>query len=173
MPQIDDRFDTYGGFLSLIRKVIRDVVSRLISLSPFGRKRNKEMDPATFIAGVAAVMQAIQTWVAVRDSRAAANRFSSTMRAEQTNPQVVREGEILESLIPGAVLDKMIERVNTCWKRYERVLNDEEYLPSEIDDATEAVKRCICRELSRIYDLNGDVPEGKLQQYWIQYCATA
>ena len=49
------------------------------------------------------------------------------------------------------------------------VLKDNDYLPGEIDDATEALKKCVCRELHRLQEVNGNIPHGILRNYWNQY----
>ena len=125
-------------------------------------------DPVTFIATVSAALQAVQTWLAVRDYRAAAQAGDAGFRSGATDQQAAGE---LATLVPREVLADMTKRVKGCWEKYRSVLNDDqEYLPDEVDNATEAVKRCICRELRRIHSLNDTVPAGDLQNWWNAYC---
>jgi hypothetical protein len=76
----------------------------------------------------------------------------------------------LNILIPHEILQRFEDRVSKCWERYNEVLaSPGGYLPSEVDDASEALIACICRELRRLKLINGDIPEGKLLDYWNQY----
>ena len=91
----------------------------------------------------------------------------------QRSAAIRLEAEKLATLLPRDVLGILVQRVNRCWEQYHDVLrSDEEYLPDEVDKATTAVKRCICRELQRIYDLNGSIPSGIHSDWWKAYCTT-
>lgn len=125
------------------------------------------------ITGVAAAFEAVQTWIAVRDRRRAAATFEATLEAGRSNPATWDENRALLDLVPFEVLKTMEERTRRCWESYHRVLQGEsQYLPEEIDEATRALKACICRELKRIVDLNGSLPPGKLRAWWSAYCST-
>lgn len=67
------------------------------------------------------------------------------------------------------MLDTFSSRVKRCFDKYAMVLKDNDYLPGEIDDATEALKKCVCRELHRLQEVNGNIPHGILRNYWNQY----
>lgn len=125
--------------------------------------------PTLIISGISAVLQAIDTWVNYRDSNLAAREFENRIQSAPHDAAIQSEAAALESLVPAPVLATMTSRAERCWSRYHEVLNGE-YLPSEVDDATQAVKACICRELSRIRDLNGTIPPGELSKWWAAYC---
>lgn len=129
------------------------------------------MDATTFIAGISATLQAVQTWLQFRDSHRAAAQFEERFSAASTDLSVLHEAERLTSIVPPLVLNTMIERVRRCWERYHEVLLGG-FLPAEIDEATEALKQCICRELKRIRELEGHIPDGELRRWWSQYCTS-
>lgn len=129
-------------------------------------------DPALLIAAVSAVLQGIRAWIAVRDRKRTADVVDSAVEKASRSAAVRKEAEALVTLLPPDVLATLVERVNSCWEHYHDVLrSDEEFLPGQVDKATSAVKRCICRELQRIYDLNGAIPPGVLSDWWEAYCA--
>ncbi|MBP7260533.1 MAG: hypothetical protein KBB37_04535 [Bacteroidia bacterium] len=80
----------------------------------------------------------------------------------------------LQMLIPKNVLESFEMRIERCWTMYNKVLvADREYLPDDIDDSSYALQKCICRELQRLLFVNGDIPDGLMQQYWDKYkCET-
>jgi len=124
------------------------------------------------IAGIAAALQAVQTWISFRDRARAARVFDETFAQRRDSPSTREQAETLITLVPPEVLSTMERRTRSCWEKYHAVLKDEkEFLPEEVDNATEALKRCICRELNRIRKLNRDVlPEGDLSNWWSFYC---
>lgn len=124
------------------------------------------LSPELIISGVSAVMQAVQTWLQLRDRRRASEPLA---RVEEQAPAYQAEGQALQNIVPPDVLHILQQRAQECWLKYKEVLDDERYLPPEIDKATKAVQECICRELRRIKELNGSVPPGVLSRYWTQY----
>src|SRR5713226_3033604 len=122
------------------------------------------MDPVLILASLTALMQSVQTWYQVKDSRLASLAFSRKLREidERSSTGRVSEGAIhlqaqarqLTMIVPKQVLDKIGERLEKCWTRYHEVLSGD-FLPAEIDEATQSVKRCVCRELNRMYELSG------------------
>lgn len=128
-------------------------------------------EPTTIIAAISAAMQSIQTWVSVRDARRTSNTarigFERTYRAKLAKTQSAR----LKQLIPEDVLKLLEDRIERCWERYRHIIDPNTgSTPDEIDDATKALKECICKELNRIFELNGFIPAGKLRQWWNSYC---
>ncbi len=129
-------------------------------------------DPAMIIAAVSASMQAIQAWISFRDSsrasRSAERGFKRTADAKLAQTQ----GTKLTKVIPPDVLETIEQRVEACWDRYRRIIDPKTgSTPTEIDEATQALKQCICQELRRIQELRGSIPAGKLRQWWESYCA--
>ncbi|HTY11507.1 MAG TPA: hypothetical protein VMF88_10585 [Bacteroidota bacterium] len=123
------------------------------------------------IAGISATMQAVDLWATLRDRKKANNAFKETYPKINSDRQLQLEATQLENLVPVDVLNNMQVRVERCWTSYNDVLVDEDgYLPNEVDSATVAVKKCICRELRRIRDLNGSIPPGILSKWWDKYC---
>lgn len=125
-------------------------------------------DPALIVAGIAGLLQAVQTWITVRDRQKAADVLRKQMHAGANTEALDHAARQLRNIAPIEILDRLKGRAERCWLRYLEVL-DGNFLPSEIDEATEAVKLCICRELARIRSINGDLPPGKLAEWWGQY----
>jgi hypothetical protein len=127
-------------------------------------------DFSMIIAGVSAAMQAIQTWVAVRDRNQAAEVYDDTFEEALSDIKIAEESSLLVAVVPMHILIVLASRTDDCFNRYSVMLkSEEEFLPSEIDEATLAVKKCVCRDLKIIYELNGSIPAGKLQQWWELY----
>jgi hypothetical protein len=121
------------------------------------------------ISGISAAMQAIQTWLQFRDRHRAAEPLD---HIEERASEFQAEGTQLQQLVPTDILFTLQERAEACWSKYKNVLKDTQYLPDEIDDATEAVKACICRELNRLISVNGSIPPGTLRNCYDQYRCT-
>jgi len=126
------------------------------------------MGAEVLISTISAAMQAIELWLTLRDRKKASAAIEQAASIRQL-PQVIEEARNLAMLIPSDILDTLSNRVDQCFKKYKVVLTDGQYLPAEIDEATEAVKACICRELRRIKSINGGIPIGVLNEYWNQY----
>ncbi|HEY9224536.1 MAG TPA: hypothetical protein VIP27_10350 [Variovorax sp.] len=129
------------------------------------------MDPSLIVSGIAAVLQAAQTWVAFRDRRRAADTFAEGMAAGTSDAELALAAVQLTSIAPLEVLNALGARTEKCWTNYHEILvsPDGTYMPQEIDEATHAVKLCVCRELRRLRSINGSLPQGKFQQWWDQY----
>lgn len=126
--------------------------------------------PALIVSEISAVLQTAQTWIAYRDSNRAGEVFRSAMRSGASDPFLSQAANQL-SMVPARVLNAMGMRVEVCWTHYEEMLiaPPGSFMSHELDDATEAVKRCVCRELKRLKSLNGLLPPGKFTQWWVHY----
>ncbi len=125
-------------------------------------------EPSVVISLIRGAMQAITFWQSQRD-RIKAKKALTEAKTQTDNKADIEEGIKLKSLIPQSTLSKMTDRVNKCFINYEDVLDDDQYLPNEIDQATNALIACICRELRRIEKLNGGMPTTTLKKYWERY----
>lgn len=124
------------------------------------------------IAGVSAAIEAVDFWLTHKDKIGAFLAGERAYPKINTDSRLKNEARRLESIVPADVLEVMAERVQRCWDRYKEILKDEGgYLPQEVDAATKALQRCICRELGRIHELNGAIPPGVLTTWWLKYCA--
>jgi len=133
------------------------------------QQNNNNMEESGFIISIIrGTMQAISFWQNQKD-RVKAKKALTEAKTNAQEEFNVQEGIQLQSLIPKSTLDLMTNRVNQCFTNYEEVLDDEKYLPKQIDNATLAIIECICSELRRIYMLNGGMPTTTLQKYWEQY----
>jgi len=89
----------------------------------------------------------------------------------QNKPLVTQSIDTLD-VLPSRTIDIFIKRVNTCWNDYNDALASEDaFSHAELDRATNALVRCICRELSRVYKLNGNsIPDqGQWKVWWNTY----
>ena len=129
------------------------------------------VDPTLIISGFSATLQAIQTWLQFRDSRRALGMFRDRFESGPQLASIRNQARYLSTIIPQPVLDTLGDRVRRCWDKYQDVLGGD-FLPGEIDEATVQVKRCLCRELKRIAELNGGrIPPGDLTDWWVTYCS--
>ena len=108
-------------------------------------------------AGISAAAAAIGVWRRRRDKKDAAATFDETFAAERDSLRARRAAEELVELIPRDVIDLLESRADLCWTGYRAVLEGN-YLPDEIDRATDAVRGCVCHELRRIRTLTGKIP---------------
>lgn len=123
-----------------------------------------------FFSGISATAAAIGVWQKTRDSKKSAAVFDDVFD-EVKESDVAEEAAVqLVKKIPGEVIKDLEARADLCWTNYRNVLGGE-YLPAEIDQATAAVQACVCRELTRIKVLNGDIPERWMAQWEIYSCA--
>ena len=129
-----------------------------------------ELAKALF-AGISAAAAAVQAWYRHRDAEQAASTFDSVHALALAAPDTAAAAEQLLTVIPEAVIKDLEARADRCWTGYRRVLGGD-YLPDEVDRATDAVQGCVCRELWRINKLNGSIPS-RWKGQWEQYdCAT-
>ncbi|MRI00873.1 HsdR family type I site-specific deoxyribonuclease [Kriegella sp. EG-1] len=150
---------------------VDSLLQRFILESGFDlpKKHEKLMENAGLVVSlIRGAMQAITFWQSQKDRKKAKQALVEA-KDTTTESSTVDEGVKLQSLIPQSTLDLMTNRVYQCFTNYEEVLDDEKYLPKQIDNATLAIIECICSELRRIYMLNGSMPTTTLQKYWEQY----
>jgi hypothetical protein len=125
----------------------------------------------TFFAGISAAAAAIQVWQRRRDAKAATETFDTTYERTRTSREAADAASELLSIIPEEVIRDLEGRADQCWRSYRNVLGGD-YLPDEIDHATDSVQACVCRELRRIVKLNGSVPHRWGDQWRHYNCAT-
>lgn len=129
----------------------------------------KQMDPGIIIAAISASMQAVDLWRSFRNKSTAKEALEQTENLQKL-PSIQKEATQLGMLIRPDILESLERRIETCQDRYKKVLDAEkDYLPEEVDKATDALLQCICRELRRIEKINGEIPKGVLQDYWNKY----
>lgn len=121
-----------------------------------------------FIRDFNAIKAAVDEWGYSRNER----RLKSILARGKNiaiNNQLKSEADQLMELVPVTIIESIEGRVRRCWDRYEEILNSDRFLPGEIDEATEAVIKCICRELKRLLRLNGEIPSGIMRRWWNEY----
>jgi hypothetical protein len=150
------------------------MITRTLEIAPAPER--PQMDPTILIAGVSALLKAIDVWVKYRDSKRAAEAFQNEQRQGRNDPAIVQEAQVVARIVPQDILDALTGRASACWSKYKNVLDggDDKYLPDEVDSATKAVKACICREIARIEALGEPLPPGgKLRSWKDLYCKTS
>lgn len=124
----------------------------------------------SIIATIKNGMEAIKAWYDIGDRQAARRKLEQEhMEKTAGSPEVVQEAQQLVILIPEDILRSFQERTEKCWTRYKIVLSAPGYLPEEVDEATQAVIACVCRELNRLFEVNKNIPDGVLKNYWDNY----
>lgn len=121
----------------------------------------------TLFAGISAAAAAAQAWYKHRDSKRAAATFDKTYEQVISSNEAASAATELVAIIPEDVIRDLEGRADNCWTGYRKVLGGD-YLPDEVEHATDAVQGCVCRELRRIDKLNGSIPprwKGQWQQY--------
>lgn len=121
----------------------------------------------TLFAGINAVAAAVQVWVTYRDHYKAAEAFDVTFKRTLDSPEARAAAKELVAIIPEEVINDLEVRADKCWTGYRKVLGGN-YLPDEVDEATDSVQACVCRELKRIHKLNGTIPP-RWQGQWDRF----
>ena len=86
------------------------------------------------------------------------------------DPGVQKEAEELIGFAPQTTIDILSQRIESCFTKYDVVLVDDDFLPGEMDSATRALTKCICRELNRLKMANGNnLPTKTLNEMWNGY----
>lgn len=124
---------------------------------------------ATLFAGIQAVAAAIDVWQSSRSKRRAADAFDERFQESAQSNQAQQAAEELVHIIPEDVVRDLEKRAETCWTRFRKVLGGD-FLPDEVDEATDSVRLCVCRELSRIKKLTGEIPDRWREQWDLYEC---
>ena len=137
---------------------------------------SKETEPTTTKTSLLKDLMALFDTIDKQAERKESNTFKVVARQiVQTEIDDKYEVEVsqLQMLIPDEVLTTFERRIERCWKMYNAVLATDDYLPTDIDNASLALQKCICRELNRLLIVNGEIPNGHMLNYWNKYkCQT-
>jgi hypothetical protein len=110
-------------------------------------------------SGVSALASCIQVWQGERNAEAAEQTFDADLKSFLRSKEAINASRDLEAVVPDEVIHELTAAAARCWDRYLEILrNRDKYLPQEIDDATEAVKACVGRELNRLTKLGQKLP---------------
>ena len=154
--------NNYGGF----GKWHWDVSFHPSDLESILKKYSKKqkMEATLIVALVRGGMQAISFWQNQKDRIKAINAIKDIDKISKQN-DIIFENKSLLNIAPQSTIDLMTDRIKNCFDRYNQVLNDDDFLPAEIDKATNALIKCICREIERLVKINGKIPSKTLQEY--------
>lgn len=120
-----------------------------------------------FFSGISAAASAIGVWQKSRDKKKAAETFDNKFNETKASKEAEVAALELVNIIPDDVIKDLEARADNCWTGFRKVLGGD-FLPDEVDKATLSVKACVCRELKRIKELNGSIPE-RWKNQWDQY----
>jgi len=122
-------------------------------------------------AGISAAADAFHVWQSIRDKKAAAKAFDETFARMRGSQEARQAATQLLAIAPPDVIEQLENRAEKCWSGYRTVLGGP-YLPNEVDNATDAVKACVCRELKRIHSINGGKIPDRWRAQWDAYKCT-
>ena len=123
------------------------------------------------IAAFQGIFQGIQTWMQYKDRKftkaAQQEVYEAALRSERTH--VIAEKLI--SIVPESTIEALRKRVDKCYKKFNRMLeNEDEFFEEDITDAAQnALPACVCRNLGMIIDVAGDLPDDDLKEAWEKY----
>ena len=132
--------------------------------------KNPMIESIALFAGANALMAALQVFQRERDYRLARQTFHENFERNITAPETLQAANALDSVAPADVIKKLYENAKKCWDHW---LESEEQpqMPGEEREVDAAVKSCVCRQLRRIIDLNGSLPEEWRSQWDLYGCA--
>jgi hypothetical protein len=123
------------------------------------------------IAMVSGIMQGVQTWLSLKDRKAAKEAQTKAYVSTLESGEIRNRAERLMAIVPTETLDRLRKRLKKCYDRFDEMLdNEEDYFPQDLTDAAEkALPSCVCRTLKMIEDVNGSLPDDKLEEAWETY----
>jgi hypothetical protein len=157
----------YEEYLPFVQQ---QILEKLFS-NEYYNEKTKIMDfgLGQFITGVLSVgMQTLQLWRENRNVKQVQQQLQQFNQiVNSTN--IVEEGVLLESLVPRPVLNTLKSRVEVCWNDFNDSVSNLNITPNQLDRYSDGLKECLCRELSVIKKLNGNLPTSQMQQWWDAY----
>ncbi|MBE9129096.1 hypothetical protein IQ258_23820 [Coleofasciculus sp. LEGE 07081] len=127
------------------------------------------MDPqliANWMAAGQTALTAASLWLQSRSEK----QLREALEKESNSSDFYEEAQTLALLIPKETFQILMSNTEACFTKYNDVAGKpESFLPSEQDDAAQALINCVCRWLSRLQKINGDIPEGQLLDWWTAY----
>ena len=122
-----------------------------------------------FAGSVSAALQAARVWRSLRDREQTIQAHKQATQEAQRDPALRREETAIEDVLSSSVLDAMAERVAKFWSEYHGTLLDPAILPvAELDQATDELILHVFKELDRIRELHGSIPDKaeKVSEMW-------
>ena len=101
-------------------------------------------------------IEAIKIWFELKDRHQAKQKLNElSLELTRDEDKVKQEANEVVRLIPEDILRAFQKRIDECKVRYQKVLeSSDDYFEDQVDSATRAYIKCICRELNRVYELN-------------------
>ena len=123
------------------------------------------------IAAFNGILTGIQTWLQYKDRGRTLEAQETAYREALESPRTRVVAERLISIVPSDIIDLLRKRVEECYNKFKRMLtNDDEYFEEDLNGAAKnALPACVCRNLSMIIDVAGDLPDEDLQEAWEKY----
>jgi len=98
------------------------------------------------------------------------SRFHVFVYAAAHSMSVQREATRIVDLLPPDLVAQLTKRVLECTDKLRQVLSrEDEYFIEDVEKGVLTFKRCVCRELAILLELNGRLPEGTFEEWWTLY----
>jgi hypothetical protein len=125
----------------------------------------------SFLASIASALAATKTWLELRDRRAAKNQATVTESLVLSDPKTAERVQALLAIVPAEVLERLINRYKKCFKKFEKMLDEEDVsFPGEVDKAARtALPNCVCQALATIKKVAGTLGDPILEDAWKLY----
>lgn len=107
-------------------------------------------------AGFQALMAAIQVLQNERDYQRAKQTFQQTYTIVLDSRETMIAARALVNVAPREVIKKLHDNAKKCWDHW-LDFEEEPLMPGQEREADEAVKKCVCRQLKRMIDLDGSL----------------
>ena len=124
-------------------------------------------DAHDFMARIGAATHATEVWTQMHDRQRAVDSWNAALAEGLADISIELHAKSLTPVLPASTLHLMAERVTQLCERFLGAVADEAgYPPPEVDEVAERLRRNLFRELDRIRDLNGSLPDDKLLDLW-------
>ena len=138
------------------------------------------MIPELVVSTVSAFLSAIgvlQTERAYRankqsqEYRGLVESFRQTFRDQRemltSHPSVRREAARLVALLPPGTIERFGDRIDNCIATFDDAIDASKSTP--LRDAEKKLADCVCTNLKTLKRTNGNIPPGRLRDFWEQY----
>lgn len=125
-----------------------------------------------FLASIASVLAATNSWFQLRDRAAAKTAAVTAESLALADPRTEERAQALLSIVPAETLDKLMARYKKCFNKFNTMLDEEEekFFADDIDKAARnALPNCVCQALSTIKAVAGGLPDPILDEAWTTY----
>lgn len=123
------------------------------------------------VSSIRNAIEAVKVWYEIKDKKRVIEKLSE-QSAEETRKEfsIQVDAHNISLLISEEILITFQKRIKECETMYIKVLDSrDDFLEEQITNATNAYIKCYCRELNRINQINGFIPDGQMKRFWEQH----